>query len=293
MARKAAAEGLVVIDDPHSILRCTNKVFLAELLSRRKVPIPRSVILHSKNLDEAVPDLGLPCILKEPDSSFSQGVFMAKDPEVLAVPVQRLLKKSELVIAQEFLPTDYDWRVGGAGQPGAVRVQVFHGPAPLADPGQGQGRPDVYGRVETLPVAKAPKAVVNTALKAAAAIGNGLYGVDLKQVGKKVYVIEVNDNPSIEAGAEDDVLGMELYLRVMEVFLARMRERTPGGQAVSALRLFDGYGVELEYMLVDARAWTCCPQRTGSWRRRPENPAPRSSWEPRPGPTSWSCTCWR
>ena len=31
-ARRAAAEGLVVIDDPESIVRCTNKVYLAELL---------------------------------------------------------------------------------------------------------------------------------------------------------------------------------------------------------------------------------------------------------------------
>ncbi len=32
-ARRAAVDGLVVIDDPVSILRCTNKVFLAELLA--------------------------------------------------------------------------------------------------------------------------------------------------------------------------------------------------------------------------------------------------------------------
>src|SRR5690606_28318399 len=33
-AQRAAAEGMVVIDDPDSILRCTNKVYLAELLDR-------------------------------------------------------------------------------------------------------------------------------------------------------------------------------------------------------------------------------------------------------------------
>jgi hypothetical protein len=41
MARKAAAEGLVVIDDPESILRCSNKVYLAEVLTRHKIPAPR------------------------------------------------------------------------------------------------------------------------------------------------------------------------------------------------------------------------------------------------------------
>jgi glutathione synthase/RimK-type ligase-like ATP-grasp enzyme len=28
----------------------------------------------------------------------------------------------------------------------------------------------------------------------------GLYGVDLKQVNGKIYVVEVNDNPSTDAG---------------------------------------------------------------------------------------------
>jgi len=228
MARKAAAEGLVVIDDPQSILRCTNKVFLAEILSRQRVPIPRTVILHSRNLAEVLPELGLPCILKVPDSSFSQGVFMARDPEVLAVTVRRMLKKSELVIAQEFMPTDFDWRVGVLDNRALYVCKYFMAPHHWQILGKGKGGRDVYGRVESLPVAKAPKSVVRTALKAAGAIGNGLYGVDLKQVGKKVVVIEVNDNPSIEAGAEDDVLGMELYQRIMEVFLDRMRERTRG-----------------------------------------------------------------
>ena len=47
----------------------------------------------------------------------------------------------------------------------------------------------------------APSAVVSTALKAANLIGDGLYGVDIKQVGRKCYVIEVNDNPNIDAGS--------------------------------------------------------------------------------------------
>src|SRR5262249_47839261 len=33
-SRRAAAEGLVVVDDPESILKCMNKVYLTELLTR-------------------------------------------------------------------------------------------------------------------------------------------------------------------------------------------------------------------------------------------------------------------
>src|SRR5262249_60694542 len=89
-------------------------------------------------------------------------------------------------------------------------------------------RPKKTGRAETLPVEMAPTKVVKTALKAANHIGKGLYGVDLKEVGGKVYMIEVNDNPNVDAGFEDAVLGEELYLRIMRTFLARVANRHIG-----------------------------------------------------------------
>lgn len=51
-----------------------------------------------------------------------------------------------------------------------------------------------------MPVEEVPKKVITTALKAANLIGDGLYGVDLKQNDKGVYVIEINDNPNIDSG---------------------------------------------------------------------------------------------
>jgi len=63
------------------------------------------------------------------------------------------------------------------------------------------------------------------ALKAADPIGYGFYGVDLKQTPKGIYVIEVNDNPSIESRVEDKVLKDELYLRIMKEFVRRIDKR--------------------------------------------------------------------
>ena len=85
-----------------------------------------------------------------------------------------------------------------------------------------------YGRVETMPVELAPRAAVKVALDAANLIGDGLYGVDVKQSGKKFYVIEVNDNPNIEAGEEDRILRDELYRRILQVFLQRMEKKRQG-----------------------------------------------------------------
>ena len=84
-----------------------------------------------------------------------------------------------------------------------------------------------YGRSETIPVEIAPRQVVRAALKAANLIGDGLYGVDVKQTNGECFVIEVNDNPNIDAGVEDKVLKGELYRRIMEVFLRA--HRTPQG----------------------------------------------------------------
>jgi glutathione synthase/RimK-type ligase-like ATP-grasp enzyme len=64
--------------------------------------------------------------------------------------------------------------------------------------------------------------VVATALKAANLIGDGLYGVDLKQTERGVVVIEVNDNPNIETGVEDQILQSVLYRQVMETFARRL-----------------------------------------------------------------------
>lgn len=46
-AKTAEKMGLVVMDDSESIMKCTNKVFLTELLETNKVPAPKSVIIRS------------------------------------------------------------------------------------------------------------------------------------------------------------------------------------------------------------------------------------------------------
>ena len=82
-----------------------------------------------------------------------------------------------------------------------------------------------YGRVETLPLDEVPSGVVEIAVRAAGLIGDGLYGVDVKEANGGFLVMEVNDNPNIDAGYEDAVLGDRLYLAVMEWFRQRLDAR--------------------------------------------------------------------
>ncbi|MDX9754302.1 MAG: RimK family protein [bacterium] len=224
-SRFAEAEGLVVIDDPHSIRVCTNKVFLGELLSLHQIPHPKTVIVHRDNRGIVPAEIGFPCILKKPDSSFSQGVFKAENQAELDELLNELLKDSDLIIAQEFLPTEFDWRVGILNRTPLYVCQYYmaskHWQIQKKD-SDGNTR---YGRVKTLAVEDAPKQVIKVALRAANLIGDGLYGVDLKEVDNKIYVIEINDNPSIDTEIEDDYLKDQLYDEIMKVFKTRIEHK--------------------------------------------------------------------
>lgn len=227
-AQRAEAEGLVVIDDPESILRCTNKVYLAESLERHKIPAPKTLVVHKDNLDQVAPTLGFPCILKQPDSAFSAGVCKVENAEELATMSEKMLGHSELIIAQAWLPTTFDWRVGVLGGEALFVCKYFmvkrHWQIIQRD---GSGKAD-YGRFETIPVELAPRALVRVAEKASKLMGDGLYGADIKEANGKFYVIEINDNPNIDAGVEDATLKDKLYTVIMRSFLERIERKKAG-----------------------------------------------------------------
>ena len=222
-AQRAERLGIVVIDDATSILRSTNKVYQAEALARHKVPIPRTLILGEADAESIADRIGLPCVLKFPDSSFSQGVVKCSTVDEVRTEGERILEESDLMLAQEYLPTGFDWRVGVFGGEAlyACRYLMARGHWQIVKrTGAGRFR---HGRVEPVPLTDVPEQVVAVALRAAAAFGDSLYGVDLKDVDGSLYVTEVNDNPNIDAGCEDAILGDDLYLRIMQGLLDRVR----------------------------------------------------------------------
>lgn len=225
-ARRAAREGLVVVDDPLSILRAANKVFLAQLMERHRIPQPKTVLLHSRNVKTAGRELGYPCVLKQPDSQFSKGVIRVENEAEFRREANEMLERSDLIIAQSYEPTDYDWRIGVLdGQPlYACRYYMAKDHWQVVKRA-GDGAV-IEGGHETLDVKDVPTTVLNVAVQAARAVGNSLYGVDLKQFGKRVKVIEVNDNPNIDYGVEDLVLKDAIYEKIMAYFLKRLEART-------------------------------------------------------------------
>jgi glutathione synthase/RimK-type ligase-like ATP-grasp enzyme len=223
-ARRAASEGLVVIDDPDSILRCTNKVFLAELLQRLNLPHPRTQVIEKTIVDRAAGELGYPCILKTPDGAFSRGVVRVGDRMSFIEAANRMLENSELILAQEYIPTEFDWRIGVLGKLPIFACKYFMARGHWQIYNHGQKKM-TEGDHACVPLPQVPKPVLDVAVAAASAIGDGLYGVDLKEIDGKPQIIEVNDNPNIDAGVEDQVLGAALYERVMRYLLDRIMMR--------------------------------------------------------------------
>lgn len=237
-ARHAAADGLVVIDDPVSILKCTNKVYLSELLTKAGIPIPKTVIAHRENM-EKIPDLiDFPMILKEPDSSSSQGVIKVETPVTLHGELDRMLDKSGLIIVQEYLPTAFDWRIGIINNEPLFACKYYMASGHWQILNWTASSELREGVAESITLDHVPKNVIETALKAAHLIGSGLYGVDIKLVNNTAMVIEINDNPNIDAGVEDAILKDELYLKIMRVFFERLeKSKKPNGNTLPSASL--------------------------------------------------------
>ncbi|TAL64935.1 MAG: RimK family alpha-L-glutamate ligase, partial [Legionella sp.] len=223
LARRAVQENLVVIDDPQSIVKCTNKIYLAELLNTHQIMTPRTTFIN--RYDEKLPEIQFPCVLKKPDSAFSHGVVKIDDEKALEKSLSQFFKTSELVLVQPFIPTEFDWRIGILDQKPlfACRYFMAKGHWQIYDWHATHDRKE--GDHETIPVGEVPEAIIKLALKATKLIGHGLYGVDIKSKGNLHYVIEINDNPNIDAGVEDQILGDNLYHQIMTYFLQRIRRK--------------------------------------------------------------------
>jgi glutathione synthase/RimK-type ligase-like ATP-grasp enzyme len=235
-AKRAEQEGLPVIDDPNSIIRCTNKVYLAELLHANGVATPKTVIISSvKDLLNLEAQLNYPMVLKIPDGSFSRGVAKVADRVELERMVRGMLEDSDLILAQEFMYTEYDWRVGVLdGEPLFVSQYMMarkHWQIIRHTEG---GRP-IEGAFKTMAVAATPREIVDAAVRAARLIGRGLYGVDIKSNERGVFVIEVNDNPNLVHDVEDAAERDEVWHRLAGWFLRRLQREEASSVVVPVL----------------------------------------------------------
>lgn len=222
-ARRAEQEGMPVIDDPRSMIRCTNKVYLNELMEKNGIAVPPTMMIGGmEDLERVADTLGFPLVLKSPDSAFSRGVCKVDDRAALATMAARWLKGSDILIAQKFMPTAYDWRIGVLdGRPlFAVQYKMARRHWQIVKHDTG-GKP-LEGGSRAVQLGAAPPLVLDTGLRAARLIGEGFYGVDLKETGEGVFVIEVNDNPNLDHGTEDQAEKDAVWVGLTDWFTRRL-----------------------------------------------------------------------
>ncbi|MCB9598329.1 MAG: RimK-like ATPgrasp N-terminal domain-containing protein [Sandaracinaceae bacterium] len=271
-AQRAEALGIPVIDDTRSILRCGNKVYLAELLERAGIPTPQSVrVVRATTYDEVTSAVGSPFVLKVPDGSFSTAVFKIPSPEVWEERVTDLLKSSPILIAQEYLPSPFDWRIGVLDGKPLFAAMYFMVPGHWQirrSASSGTAARD--GRVRAVPLEQVPAAVKRIACAAARLIGDGMYGLDMKETPSGPVVIEVNDNPDLNRDYEDSAEGERIYEDILGWFVKRVeqesvtapseppapddptRPRIGGSRPITRdYHAYQVVGVEVEYAIVD------------------------------------------
>ncbi|HZJ10750.1 MAG TPA: RimK family alpha-L-glutamate ligase [Trueperaceae bacterium] len=206
VARTAEMLGKRVLDHSDAILICCDKVNMYSRLSASGVPIPETRMLAEGDLSALTAarlfeELGTPLVLKAPNSSFSAYVDKVTSPEDFVRVGRRFLRRADRLVVQQYMPSEFDWRVIIlAGKVLAVLRYQF---APEQWKAMGRSQEGQWATVVGVPREQAAARLIETALKAANSIGDSLYGVDLKEIDGEYYVIEVNDNPTIAAGEED------------------------------------------------------------------------------------------
>lgn len=196
---------------------------MAEAMNNANISTPKTVIVHSNNRNSVLDQTGLPCVLKAPDSTFSFGVKKAKNKEEYDALVTEMLKESDLIIAQEFCPSDYDWRIGIIDNKPfyACKYYMAKGHWQIYN-WKAKDKNDQDGNADCLPMEDVPKNVIDIALKSAKLMGLGLYGIDIKVVDDKLMVIEINDNPNIDFGVEDAHYGDLVYMEILSALKKRL-----------------------------------------------------------------------
>jgi glutathione synthase/RimK-type ligase-like ATP-grasp enzyme len=205
-AKMASFHGIPVIDDPESIRICSDKINMYSHLLKKRVSLPKTVFLskHDLTVDGVTrlfDTLGTPLIIKEPSTSFSLRVEKVSDIASFFRVARRFIKMSDWIVVQQYVESKYDWRVGVLNGE-LLYVCKYTIPSVTFKIQASVNGHIVYCGVESVPEQDVPPHIISLGIEAANAIGDGLYGVDIKNNNGDACVIEVNDNPSIESGED-------------------------------------------------------------------------------------------
>lgn len=218
VSRFAEQNGIPVIDTTHSIRTCSNKIVLYDIFKKNKIPTPKSMLFtgdYSKeSLENIWREIKFPIVLKSPNTSFSAFVEKANNESEFKKISKQYLKKSSVILLQEYIKSEFDWRVGILDNK-ILYLCKYHIPkGGWKVRAKINGR-QIWGDVEAISRKNISKELKKISIKTSKCIGDGLYGLDIKEVNGNYFVIEINDNPSIHAGHED-AKNSDIYMKIIK-----------------------------------------------------------------------------
>lgn len=220
-SRLAEQAGLPVIDDPHSIRTCSNKAILHDLFLKNNIPSPKSLLFtgdYSREaLDNIFDTLGFPVVIKTPYTRFSSHVEKASSEGEFIKISKQFLRRSKILVIQEYIQSDFDWRVG------ILQNRVLY-LCKYCIPSGGwkvkskiNGK-NVWGDTVAVPRESISPELENICISLSKCAGDGLYGLDVKETDEGYKVIEINDNPSLYKGYEDAV-DADIYEKIIDALV--------------------------------------------------------------------------
>ncbi|MDD5472569.1 MAG: RimK family alpha-L-glutamate ligase [Candidatus Methanoperedens sp.] len=222
ISRLAEQYGLKVIDEPHSIRTCSNKAILHDLFLKNNIPAPKSLLFtgdySTDSMDAIFKTLGLPVIIKTPYTRFSSHVEKANNETEFIAISKHLLRKSGILVLQEYVPSEFDWRVG------MLRNEVLYLCKYCIPTGGWKVKSKINGRNVWGDTIAMPRDSISPELKEicinlSKCVGEGLYGLDVKETNDGYKVIEINDNPSIYDGHED-AMDTDIYEKIITALVS-------------------------------------------------------------------------
>lgn len=213
--------GLICLDNAFTMLLGGNKYeYFKKINSNIGLKTPNTHILSKEYiLNKDFHDLyfdtrhRFPIILKEENGFFCEGVHKMSN----FIELNNYLRSCHNnILLQEYIPTDYDWRICILNNKPLFACK-YHMVKDHWQISKKEGNKRIWGDVECVNLKNVPSEVMDLAINSITIIPSkiGLFGVDIKNYKGQYYLIEVNDNPNIDADFEDQLLGNEVYLKIM------------------------------------------------------------------------------
>jgi glutathione synthase/RimK-type ligase-like ATP-grasp enzyme len=224
-ACRADKLGIPVIDNKISILACHNKIPMMTMLNEAGIVTPSTVLLTPETYScglQAAENSEL--VIKVPDGSFGRGMYKVSSLAEFGKATADLFRQSSVLMVQPFIRSKFDWRIGVIdGSPlFACQYHFARGHWQII-----KHYPDGKhreGSHYTVSLGEVSPEVLQVAVKSTKALGGaGIYGVDIKDTANGPMVIEVNDNPNLDHGIEDQAEGDVIWMRLAQWFLDRKK----------------------------------------------------------------------